>query len=78
VLLGHIDNHSGTPEEAEELAVATLHEHLRWSRSKAGRVLARVRTLGWVRVGEGDIITLTPRGADHLHAFRRRHSISGA
>lgn len=78
VLLGHIDNHSGTPEEAAELSVATLHQHLRWSRRKTGRVLARVRALGWARVEAGGIVALTRRGADHLGDFRRLHLISGA
>lgn len=74
VVLGHIDNHSGTARQAEELALETLHAHLHWSRSKLWRVLARLRALRLVQVREGQVL-LTAHGAQRLLAFRHHNLI---
>lgn len=74
VVLGHLDNHRGTDQQDEELAFATLHEHLHWSRVKVLRVTARLRALGWVQIHEG-MALLTPHGEQRLLAFRHQNLI---
>lgn len=69
VVLGHIANHEGAPDAAVELAIPTLHDHFRWSPLRMRLVLTRLRTLQLVHV-EGEQVSLTPRGHQHLAAFR--------
>jgi len=69
MLLGHIDNHSGTDEEVEELHLHTLHEHLDWTPSKLQASLTRVRLRGWVRIQDG-IVRLTPGGQVEVQRFQ--------
>ena len=68
ILLGHIHHHEGTPNAAQELAVATLHRHLRWSRSKLQRVMWRIRAKQQIQVGEE--IRLTESGRRRVRYFR--------
>ncbi len=76
VMLGHIANHTGTAEMAAELALNTLHEHLHWPRGKTARVIARLRALGWVQLTGGNLLILTPHGAEHLRVFRQQNFVS--
>ncbi|MDE2776536.1 MAG: metal ABC transporter permease [Chloroflexota bacterium] len=69
VVLAHIHNHQHTAEAATELRIQTLHTHFRWTPRKMGRVLARLRALGLIRIDAGCAI-LTERGEDHTHRFR--------
>lgn len=69
VVLGHIHNHQFTDLHATELRVMTLHIHFRWTARKMGRVLARLRALGFVAVVDG-FAELTERGETQVHAFR--------
>ncbi len=72
VILAHLYRHEGAAEAADELAVATLHEHLRWPRGRMQRVLLRLRAWGWIRV-EAGIAHLTPQGRQQVEAFREAH-----
>ncbi len=69
VVLAHIHNHQFTERHAIELNVDSLHFHFRWSPRKMGRVLARLRALGFVQVADG-AAHLTERGESHVHGFR--------
>ena len=69
VVLAHIHNHQGTAQAASELRVATLHAHFRWTRRRMGRVLTRLRALGWIRILSGGAI-LTERGEEQARRFR--------
>ena len=69
VVLAHIHNHQFTDRHLTELRVKTLHIHFRWTARKMGRVLARLRALGFVAVVDG-FAELTARGETQVHAFR--------
>ncbi len=69
VLLGHILHHENTPSAANELAPATLHEHLRWSPRQLRRVLWRLRTQGHISLG--DQLELTEGGRRRVRQFRQ-------
>jgi len=70
VVLAHIHNHQGTSQAATELRVETLHAHFRWTPRKMGRVLARLRGLGYIRIAAGQAI-LTERGESRVRRFRQ-------
>ncbi|MDE2747598.1 MAG: metal ABC transporter permease [Chloroflexota bacterium] len=70
VVLAHIHNHQHTAQAATELRVATLHAHFRWTPRKMGRVLARLRALGFISIVAGGAL-LTERGDGHVHRFRK-------
>ena len=70
VVLAHIHNHQHTALHATECRIDTLHRHFRWRRGRMGRVMARLRALGYVRVVAG-IAELTERGDRQVHAFRQ-------
>ncbi|MCY3934976.1 MAG: metal ABC transporter permease [Chloroflexi bacterium] len=69
ILLGHIFHHEGTPNAAQELAVATLHQHLRWSPNKLQRVMWRIRAKQQIQVSEE--LRLTESGRRRVEQFRR-------
>jgi manganese/zinc/iron transport system permease protein len=69
VVLAHIHNHQHTAQAETELRVAALHAHFRWTPRKMGRVLARLRALGYIRIESGGAL-LTERGQDHVRRFR--------
>jgi manganese/zinc/iron transport system permease protein len=48
MLLVHLYNHEGLPEERRENRIPNLHEHLRWEPSFADRVVAAARRRGLV------------------------------
>ncbi len=70
VVLAHIHNHQHTARHQTELHEETLHRHFRWTRRKMGRVLMRLRALGYVKL-VARCAELTERGDRHVHAFRR-------
>lgn len=72
VVLGHIYNHRGGEAESDELTVATLHRHFRWSAGEMRRVLRRLRTAHLVQI-QGEVVQLTPRGETRIHEFRERN-----
>jgi manganese/zinc/iron transport system permease protein len=69
VVLGHIYNHQHTDEAVDELAADDLYTHFRWSKTKMGRVLARLRAGQLIQVAN-DLVTLTPRGEERVETFR--------
>ncbi|MFQ3565932.1 MAG: metal ABC transporter permease [Aggregatilineales bacterium] len=71
VVLGHIQHHQQTAAQAQELNIATLHEHFHWPPAKMKRVLGRLRARHLIEVRD-PIIALTPRGEAHLRAFREQ------
>ncbi len=75
VLLGHIYNHQQTASAAEELNADTLHEHFRWSKSKMGRVLTRLRAANQVRVAD-DMVQLTSNGQQRVEKFRQHNLVA--
>ncbi|QPC84157.1 metal ABC transporter permease [Phototrophicus methaneseepsis] len=77
VVLGHVYNHQHTQLAAQELAADSLYTHFRWSPSKMGRVLARLRALNLVNVVD-NMVMLTPRGEQHVQNFRQRNLITEA
>lgn len=70
VVMGHIYHHQGQVAEHEELMIATLHRHFRWSPRKMARVLARLRSSYLVRFEKG-LVLLTPQGEARVHRFRQ-------
>ncbi len=76
IVLGHIYNHEGTPEAAEELAANTLYAHFRWSPRQMHWILVRLRAQDWVSYQDGQIF-LTPRGKQQVEAFHRDVLVRG-
>ena len=70
VVLAHIHNHQNTDQASTELRADTLHEHFRWTPRKMGRVMTRLRAMGYIRVIAGSA-SLTERGDGNVHAFRK-------
>lgn len=69
IVLGHIYHHEDTPDAAHELAADSLHTHFKWSQTKTGAVLSRLRARGLLDVNAG-CVCLTPRGQNAVEAFR--------
>ena len=63
IVLRHVANHQGHADESIELAVNTLHEHFRWSASRLGWTLRRLRALNLVHIEDG-LVRLTERGTN--------------
>jgi manganese/zinc/iron transport system permease protein len=72
MLLAHIAHHTGTPEAADELAPATLHEHLNWPRDTVESTLRRAKRKGFVHIDD-DMVLLTDAGEDYVRRFRQQH-----
>jgi manganese/zinc/iron transport system permease protein len=70
IVLGHIYHHQNKREELDELTVAALHEHFKWSQGRTNAVLARLRSRSLIEM-VGPHVHLTPRGVDQLQAFRQ-------
>jgi manganese/zinc/iron transport system permease protein len=70
VLLAHLYNHQHEEGEEHELDVRTLHEHFRWSPSRMGWTLARLRAFDLVDVINGEA-RLTERGEREVTEFRQ-------
>jgi manganese/zinc/iron transport system permease protein len=70
VALGHIYNHEGSAAELEELLVATLHTHLRWTPEKTKSVLKRLKAANLTRFTAGTV-RLTDGGREQVELFRQ-------
>lgn len=69
LLTVHLLTHEGTPDEANETSIPTLHDHLNWERAFADEVVARADQRGWIR-RLGDQLRLTDHGRDTARAIR--------
>ncbi|MFP4378471.1 MAG: metal ABC transporter permease [Spirochaetales bacterium] len=69
VLLGHIYHHTGAHNEAVELTLATMPEHVRWKEPRLRKVYRALATKGLVRRDERGVVTLTERGVDRVEDF---------
>ena len=63
LLLIHLDNHEGTPEEPAESDRRDLHTHFRWTAAATDRVVRRAISEGWVHFVNHHL-TLTPQGRE--------------
>ncbi len=63
LLLIHLGNHEGTPEEAAESDRRDLHTHFRWTAAATDRVVRRAISEGWVHFVNHHL-TLTPQGRE--------------
>lgn len=62
LLVIHVLNHEGQPNEGDELALATVNQHLNWSPAYAEQIVQRARQRGWLDVAGGRLLALTPDG----------------
>lgn len=58
----HLFNHEQSPDAATENREEHLHEHLRWDRDFARRVVRQAESAGWVNRARADRLRLTDRG----------------
>lgn len=63
MLLIHLENHEGSPAEADECRAAHLEEHLKWPAPFAREVVERARKRGLLREEQGTL-RLTQSGRD--------------
>ncbi|WP_020475604.1 metal ABC transporter permease [Zavarzinella formosa] len=63
LLLIHLKNHEGTPEESAESDVRNLHEHFRWTLAATDRIVRRAMSHAWV-LCESSHLKLTPVGRE--------------
>jgi manganese/zinc/iron transport system permease protein len=61
MLLVHLYNHEGLPEEVRENRISNLHEHLKWDHRFTERVVAVARRQGFAE-SRGTCLVLTERG----------------
>lgn len=71
VLMGHILNHEGAEDAAEEVGRATLGEHVAWSPKGVDAVLRRLQARGLI-VLRGDRVCLTKKGRNVLRTVLMR------
>jgi manganese/zinc/iron transport system permease protein len=57
----HLLQHEGTPEEAAETRLATLHLHMNWTEQRARQISRQLVDRGWA-VREDDRLKLSPEG----------------
>jgi manganese/zinc/iron transport system permease protein len=74
VVLGHIYHHQDTAQAADELTLAGLDRHFRWSTRKMNWVLRRLQSANWVCVVD-ELVALTPQGVQQVQAFRHDNLI---
>ncbi len=63
MLLVHLYQHEGTPDEAEEAAVDRVHQHLEWLPERVARVVRRTVQRGWV-THDQNLLRLTAAGRE--------------
>ena len=63
MLLVHLYNHEGLPEEERENHLSHLHEHLKWALSFSERIVAAAGRKGSLS-RDGDLLFLTERGRE--------------
>lgn len=61
MLVIHLANHMGRPEELEECRLETLHRHMRWNADFTSKIASMAEDNGLVERHEGHL-TLTPKG----------------
>lgn len=67
LFLTHIGNHTGEPEEIEELGLGSIREHLKWKQADVDRIAKILIKRGLIRVDrEKNTYDLTERGRDRL------------
>jgi manganese/zinc/iron transport system permease protein len=74
MLLGHIYHHQGTDVAAQELAVPTLHQHLKWTPYHLQSVLNQLRARRLVRV-ENQLVMLTAQGERSVTQFMHENLV---
>ncbi len=62
MLVSHLQNHEGTPQEAWENDLAHLQAGLRWEKQFVGEVVERARAGGLITLGESGRLNLQPAG----------------
>jgi manganese/zinc/iron transport system permease protein len=62
MLLVHLSNHEGTPEEANECSIEHMAQHMKWSPAYGGRVVRHVTRSGLARRVDGTGLALTDQG----------------
>lgn len=70
MLLGHLYNHEGDPNEREECSLETLPQHLQWDMATVRASVRRLRRRGWVTLCEG-LVLLTDSGREEVRNFRK-------
>jgi manganese/zinc/iron transport system permease protein len=75
----HLLQHEGTPDEAVECRLATLHSHMNWPGPQTLIVVARVTERGWATLRDERLV-LTPEGrrvaSSALHGPSSPESVS--
>lgn len=69
MVMGHLYHHQNEPEAINELAQATLHEHLHWTPGRTQRVVGRLRARSLIQLDRG-LLKLTERGITQVEHFR--------
>lgn len=71
LLIGHLLNHTGQPDERTESLIENLPQHLNWESDFAQKIMNRAQQRGWVKVQEQQLM-LTETGKHAAHdAFAR-------
>ena len=63
LLLIHLRNHEGTPEESVESDVRHLHEHFQWSPEATAKIIRRALSRNWA-LSESNHLRLTAAGRE--------------
>ena len=63
LLLIHLRNHEGTPEESVESDVRQLHEHFQWSPEATAKIIRRALSRNWA-LSESNHLRLTAAGRE--------------
>jgi manganese/zinc/iron transport system permease protein len=72
MLLVHLSQHEGAPEEATESSLGHLVRHMKWSPAFSQRVVAYLMRSGLVRRADGTRLRLTDRGREVAQAVMVR------
>jgi manganese/zinc/iron transport system permease protein len=72
MLLVHLSQHEGTPEEAAECSIEHLGRHMKWSPAFGQRVVAQLMRDGLTRQVNGTCLRLTNRGREVARAVMVR------
>jgi manganese/zinc/iron transport system permease protein len=72
MLLVHLSNHEGTPQEADECSMDHMAEHMKWSPAFSDRVVRHVTRDGLAQRVHGTGLTLTDRGREVAHQVMLR------
>ena len=64
MLLVHLSNHEGTPQEAEECSMDHMAAHMKWSPGFSDQVVRHVTRDGLARRVNGTGLALTTKGRE--------------